>query len=163
MVVFWVVAPCSLVEVYQRFRGPCCLHHQGDSPEYTVLQPRRQPSSYFEVRFEVQSLRWSLHLSIRFLCIPIPRAHVYAIKIPSFALCLLLHFVVGLLNVIPSNHLRNHMSAISVILLSFFLNVFYFQIMNIIFYIYIISGSADIVVAYTHIDRQAGRIKNENK
>jgi hypothetical protein len=31
MAVFWVVAPCSLVEVYQRFRGPCCLHHQGDS------------------------------------------------------------------------------------------------------------------------------------
>jgi hypothetical protein len=28
--VFWVVAPCSLVDVYQRFRGPCCLHHQGD-------------------------------------------------------------------------------------------------------------------------------------
>jgi hypothetical protein len=27
--VFCVVAPCSLVEVYQRFRGPCCLHHQG--------------------------------------------------------------------------------------------------------------------------------------
>jgi hypothetical protein len=26
MVVFWVVAPCGLVEVYQRFRGPCCLH-----------------------------------------------------------------------------------------------------------------------------------------
>jgi hypothetical protein len=30
MAVFWVVAPCSLVEVYQRFRGPCCVHHQGD-------------------------------------------------------------------------------------------------------------------------------------
>jgi hypothetical protein len=29
MAVFWVVAPCSLVEVYQHFRGPCCLHHQG--------------------------------------------------------------------------------------------------------------------------------------
>jgi hypothetical protein len=29
MAVFWVVAPCSLVEVYQRFTGPCCLHHQG--------------------------------------------------------------------------------------------------------------------------------------
>jgi hypothetical protein len=28
--VFWVVAPCSLVEVYQRFRRTCCLHHQGD-------------------------------------------------------------------------------------------------------------------------------------
>jgi hypothetical protein len=26
---FWVVSPCSLVEVYQRFRGPCCLHYQG--------------------------------------------------------------------------------------------------------------------------------------
>jgi hypothetical protein len=23
------VAPFSLVEVYQRFRGPCCRHHQG--------------------------------------------------------------------------------------------------------------------------------------
>jgi hypothetical protein len=31
MAVFWVVAPCSLVEVYQRFRGTCCLHHQGAS------------------------------------------------------------------------------------------------------------------------------------
>jgi hypothetical protein len=30
MAVFWVVAPCSLVEVCQRFRGRCCLHHQGD-------------------------------------------------------------------------------------------------------------------------------------
>jgi hypothetical protein len=25
MTVFWVVEPCSLVEVYQRFRGPWCL------------------------------------------------------------------------------------------------------------------------------------------
>jgi hypothetical protein len=33
MAVFWVVAPCSLVEVYQRFRDPCCLHHQGDRPD----------------------------------------------------------------------------------------------------------------------------------
>jgi hypothetical protein len=31
MAVFWVVAPCSVVELYQRFRGPCCLHHQGDA------------------------------------------------------------------------------------------------------------------------------------
>jgi hypothetical protein len=26
MAVFWVIVPCSMVEVYQRFRGPCCLH-----------------------------------------------------------------------------------------------------------------------------------------
>jgi hypothetical protein len=29
MAVFWVVVPC-LVEAYRRFRGACCLHHQGD-------------------------------------------------------------------------------------------------------------------------------------
>jgi hypothetical protein len=27
--VFWVVLPCSLIEPYRRFRGACCLHHQG--------------------------------------------------------------------------------------------------------------------------------------
>jgi hypothetical protein len=53
MAVFWVVAPCSLVEVYWRFRGSCCLHHQGTHrsdvgkilPDYMAQQPRRQPSS----------------------------------------------------------------------------------------------------------------------
>jgi hypothetical protein len=59
MAVFWVVAPCSLVEVYRRFRGTCCLHHHrpddGSSkylwnvgkllPGYTTLQPKRQASS----------------------------------------------------------------------------------------------------------------------
>jgi hypothetical protein len=28
MTVFWDIVPCSLVEVSQRFRGACCLHHQ---------------------------------------------------------------------------------------------------------------------------------------
>jgi hypothetical protein len=27
MAVFYVVGPCSLVDVYQRFGGACCLHH----------------------------------------------------------------------------------------------------------------------------------------
>jgi hypothetical protein len=59
--VFWVVSLCSLVEVYQCFRGPCCFNMthcpvDGGSkdlwnvgkllPDYTALQPRRQPSSY---------------------------------------------------------------------------------------------------------------------
>jgi hypothetical protein len=30
MVVFWVVALCRLVQIYQSFRGPFCLHHQGN-------------------------------------------------------------------------------------------------------------------------------------
>jgi hypothetical protein len=30
MVVFWVEAPCSMVEVYRRFRDASCFHHQGD-------------------------------------------------------------------------------------------------------------------------------------
>jgi hypothetical protein len=30
MAVFWVAVLCSLVEVYLRFRGTCCLHHQGE-------------------------------------------------------------------------------------------------------------------------------------
>jgi hypothetical protein len=30
MTVLWVVTPGSLVKVHQRFRGPFCLHHQGD-------------------------------------------------------------------------------------------------------------------------------------
>jgi hypothetical protein len=30
MAIFWDVAPCSLVKVYRRFRGACCLHRQGE-------------------------------------------------------------------------------------------------------------------------------------
>jgi hypothetical protein len=30
MAVIWIVAPCSLVEVYRRFGGAFCLHYQGD-------------------------------------------------------------------------------------------------------------------------------------
>jgi hypothetical protein len=29
MTVFWNVARCGLVEIDCRFRGACCLHHQG--------------------------------------------------------------------------------------------------------------------------------------
>jgi hypothetical protein len=33
MVVFWDVAPCSLAEIYRRFRGVYSLHHQGDGTD----------------------------------------------------------------------------------------------------------------------------------
>jgi hypothetical protein len=37
MAVFWEVAPCSLLEVYQRVRGPCCFHHQGELGNFLML------------------------------------------------------------------------------------------------------------------------------
>jgi hypothetical protein len=44
--VFWDVLPCSQIDVDRRFRGACCLHHQGDPgpPEYgtrVLTRPRR--------------------------------------------------------------------------------------------------------------------------
>jgi hypothetical protein len=44
MTAFWGIAPCSLVEVDQRFRDSYCLHHQSDV--YTAQYPRRLSSSY---------------------------------------------------------------------------------------------------------------------
>jgi hypothetical protein len=55
IVVFWVVAPCSLLLTYQRFGGTCCLHLQGwnnfnyilpkrwQSEDCTAQQPRTSP------------------------------------------------------------------------------------------------------------------------
>jgi hypothetical protein len=49
MAVFWVVAPCSLVEVYRRFRGPCCLHHQGEDSHLRTHR-RENLKTYSETR-----------------------------------------------------------------------------------------------------------------
>jgi hypothetical protein len=43
MAVFWVVAPCSLVEVCRCSKGTCSLHHQADEKaarEESVLIPQ---------------------------------------------------------------------------------------------------------------------------
>jgi hypothetical protein len=82
MAVFQVVAPCSLVAVYQHFRGTCWLHQGNDDggskclwnidillPDYTALQPRRQPYSKVIVvqpvhKFSAfQEARCALHCS----------------------------------------------------------------------------------------------------
>jgi hypothetical protein len=43
--VFCIVTPCNVVVGYQCFRGPCCLHLQGEvgipPQHYTASQPRR--------------------------------------------------------------------------------------------------------------------------
>jgi hypothetical protein len=66
MAVFWVVASCSLVEVYLRFRA----HRPDDGaskhlwnvckllPDYTAQQLRRQPSSYLPP--------WEPQISLRY-------------------------------------------------------------------------------------------------
>jgi hypothetical protein len=51
MAVFWVVAPCSLVEVYRRFRGACCLHYQGDVTSLTALMVEAAGTSEMPVKF----------------------------------------------------------------------------------------------------------------
>jgi hypothetical protein len=44
IVVFWTVTSYCLVVVYQRFRGTCYLHHQGDSS-----QPRSHLASHSQL------------------------------------------------------------------------------------------------------------------
>lgn len=36
--VFWVLAPCTFVEVYQRFRDSRCLHRQGDESSVSIKE-----------------------------------------------------------------------------------------------------------------------------
>jgi hypothetical protein len=64
MAVFWVVVPCSLVEVSWRFRSACCPDDGGSKhlwnvgkllPDYMAWQLRRQSSSY--------SLPWEPQIS----------------------------------------------------------------------------------------------------
>jgi hypothetical protein len=42
MAVFWIVAPCSLVDVYLRFRSACCLYHWGDHCDDVVGKPLKR-------------------------------------------------------------------------------------------------------------------------
>jgi hypothetical protein len=56
--VFWVVAPCSLVEVLGL--APCSLVEL--LPDYTVLQPRRQQSSLVSISLR---MKWADHLRLR--------------------------------------------------------------------------------------------------
>jgi hypothetical protein len=54
----------SLVEVYQLFGGACCLHHEGDRPDYMAQHPRRQPSSQNIFLAKVISLKLRINYCI---------------------------------------------------------------------------------------------------
>jgi hypothetical protein len=61
MAVFWVVAPCSLV-VYQRFRGTCCLHHQGARTQNTAIFLRHYVLCTLKVSLKQPSGLCQFHL-----------------------------------------------------------------------------------------------------
>jgi hypothetical protein len=46
--VFWVLAPCSLLETYRRLRGSYCLHHYGDLPDDGAVSISETSASFYE-------------------------------------------------------------------------------------------------------------------
>jgi hypothetical protein len=54
--VFWVVAASSLVEVYRRFRGACCLHYQGD--EEALIALMMEAASTCETTINFHQTAW---------------------------------------------------------------------------------------------------------
>jgi hypothetical protein len=60
----WVVAPCSLLEMHRRFRGVVAASISWRSPQYTVQQPRRQPSTYSPPREPEISRRWRVFICV---------------------------------------------------------------------------------------------------
>jgi hypothetical protein len=54
MAVFWVMAPCRLVEVYQRFRNSYCLRHQGISTPHN--QPTKKSTGGVKRKREISSV-----------------------------------------------------------------------------------------------------------
>lgn len=55
MAVLWVVPPCSLIKIYQRFEGSCCPHHQGSDRRENIENLRKyfQKNRTFSVKINV--------------------------------------------------------------------------------------------------------------
>jgi hypothetical protein len=60
MVVFWVLAPCSLVDAYQNFRGTCYLQHQDEDSAATQETAIFIPGFYTQITLTFSN---SLHTS----------------------------------------------------------------------------------------------------
>jgi hypothetical protein len=80
MAVFWVVAPCSLVEVYRHFRGNALMMEAASTskllPGYTALQPRRQSSSILQSSCSFiadSNVRRSIKISFFFISLNVSR------------------------------------------------------------------------------------------
>jgi hypothetical protein len=68
--VFWVVGPCSMVEVYQRFGGTCYLHLRAIALRHTSYSPPWEPQISFnktahDVIFSVLPSHITFNLSFR--------------------------------------------------------------------------------------------------
>jgi hypothetical protein len=59
---FLHIAPCSLVEVYRRFRGACCLHHHGDESQ---IFPRNYNLFQRDILFTTSMLQSPLEANSR--------------------------------------------------------------------------------------------------
>jgi hypothetical protein len=92
MAVFSVVVPCSLIEVYELFRGICCLHRGVKLlPDYMALQPRKQAASYsstWEPRFLLRFSEYHIPLLLFYVTFLIYRlrlqANLFNIGVSSF-------------------------------------------------------------------------------
>jgi hypothetical protein len=52
---FWVVTPCSVVVGYHSFRGPCCLHLQGEWRQHGRLKRWYPPTTLHGVTTQKSS------------------------------------------------------------------------------------------------------------
>jgi hypothetical protein len=58
--VFWDAVPCSLVKIYRRFRGACCLHHQ--APIALMMEAASTSETSFNVSTKRRSIPEDSHL-----------------------------------------------------------------------------------------------------
>jgi hypothetical protein len=70
MAVFWVVALCSLVEVYRRSRGACYFHNQGDESAASTSETfiRIHGATTQKIAIFIPCVSLSFDLCLMFLC-----------------------------------------------------------------------------------------------